>query len=179
MLTGTPPDHPLSAAEIRFSIGDHVLYRQGGICLISEIRSEDFGTGATDYYFLRSIFNERSVFYVPVGAEYKLRKVLSPSEIDEAIARSKSITHEWIDDTKKRSAAFEEILVEGDRGSIISLIRMINQKKTELENNKKKMYASDLRLLSSAMKFVSEEFSFVLGIEKDSVESYIAERITI
>ena len=48
--------------------------------------------------------------------------------------------------------------------------------KRETESKKKKFHVADSRYLSIVEKIITEDFSFVLGIDKSEVISYIIEK---
>ena len=45
------------------------------------------------------------------------------------------------------------------------------------EQNKKKMYAADAKVLASAEKIIKEEFAFTLGIDREQVIPYIIDQL--
>ena len=53
------------------------------------------------------------------------------------------------------------------------MIRCIYMRKLELDQVGKKLPAADTNTLKSAEKLVEEEFSHVLGIEREDVGTYI------
>ena len=106
-----------------------------------------------------------------------MQHVLSSAEIDEIIGTSLNEEMLWISDNKERTRSYTEILTEGNSAKILSMIKTLLNKKRELLENNKKLSANDLKILSSAQKMITEEFAFVLGIEKDKVEEYIVNKL--
>ena len=106
-----------------------------------------------------------------------MQHVLSSAEIDEIIGTSLNEEMLWISDNKERARSYTEILTEGNSAKILSMIKTLLNKKRELLENNKKLSANDLKILSSAQKMITEEFAFVLGIEKDKVEEYIVNKL--
>ncbi len=163
------------------AVGDFVTYRQNGICEIKRKVKQNFGgLGEKEYFELTPVYDEKTVIFVPLDSEplkAEMRHILSGDEIDGIISRSEHEELSWISDTKERAQIFGEIVSGGDRAKILWVIKVLSLYKNELSENKKKLYASDLKILSAAEKAITEEFAFVLGIEKDKVLSYILEKI--
>lgn len=171
-------DRPNAPLHVK---GEHIVYRNGCIYLISDIRKEDLcGEGPRLYYVLQPVFDDRSVTYVPADsadAEKLMRSVLTREEIDSAIARAESGEMEWPEDAKQRAALYEGLIARGDAASALMIWKKLGLRRELLEEKKKKLYASDARILDRAEKAVTEEFAFALGIEKNTVLTYIKSRI--
>ena len=136
--------------------------------------------GSREYYKLTPVYDEKTVIFVPKDSEAlvgEMRHILSREEIDLIIGDSESRDYEWIDDAKSRAVAFSEIISGGDRGRILWIIKELSLYKQRVEAEKKKLYASDAKLLSSAEKVITEEFSFVLGIKREEVLPYILNKL--
>jgi CarD family transcriptional regulator len=160
---------------------EFVKYRQNGICEIKRIVKQDFACmGEKEYFELSPVYDHKTVIFVPVDSEAlqsEMLHVLSVAEIDEIIGNSLSEEILWISDNKERARKYTEILTEGNSAKILSLIKTVLNKKRELIENNKKLSASDLKILSSAQKMITEEFSFVLGIDKDEVNEYLVNKL--
>jgi len=166
-----------------YGIGEYVVYRSGGIYRIDDIRKEDFfGIGTKTYYVLVSVYDDNSMVYVPVDAkdlDRCLRPTLSADEINELIARAalELDIWEWPDDVKVRANLYDGLLSDGKCCDILRIYLTLQKYRDELEGGKKKLYASDAKLLAASEKILTDEFSFVLGIEKSDVSEYINESI--
>ena len=162
-------------------VGDHVMYMNNGVGKIVDIREEQFIAGMPRTYFVLSPLGDpRSEIYVPVDSDNltaNIFELLTEKEIKKAIKDSEKSTCEWIPDVKERSAEFSKIISTGNRAAILAVINTLNEYRRELESQKKKFYASDERLFNAANKFITEEFSFVLGIPHESVMQYITKNL--
>ena len=163
------------------AVGEFVTYRQNGICRINKIVKQSFaGMGEKEYYELSPVYDAKTVIFVPLDSEplkAGMRHILSRDEIDAIIAESDNEEQEWIKDAKERARAYGDILLGGDRAKILYVIKVLSLHKKELEENKKKLYAGDTKVLASAQKAITEEFSFVLGIKREEVIPYILEKL--
>ncbi len=165
---------------MRYGAGDHVIYMSNGVCRIDDLRNESFGGETKLYYVMHSLSDPRSVIYVPTDSEAltsAMYELLTAEQIDEILDGARIDDEAWIADTKMRAAHFTELLTSGDRAGLIKIICVLGRHKSEVEARKKKFYVSDERILTAATKSITEEFSFVLGIESSEVIQYILERV--
>ncbi len=164
-----------------YNIGEYVRYKSGTICCVKEIKKMKFaGMDERMYYVLSAVNDEKSVNYVPVDCkeiDKKVKRLLTAEEIDEIISETEGMHGEWVEDSRERAVKFEEILGAGDRAKILWVLKTLAIYKKELEVQKRKMYASDARILSTAERMIKEEFAFVLGIDKEEVAGYIKGKI--
>lgn len=162
-------------------VNDYVMYKKEGICKIIDIRSENFsGMGDKIYYVMQNVYDENSILYVPVDCkeiDKNMRHILSVEEINSIITASGETENYWIDDSKMRTLRFEQILNQGDRAEILWIVKTLSLYKLKLEEQKKKLYSSDMKIFTTAQKMITEEFAFALDIPKTEVTSYIIDRI--
>ncbi len=167
--------------EYPHKAGEYVSYKNNGICKIVDIVTKEFaGLNPKTYYEMQTVFDQGNVLYIPVDADnlvQEMRHVLSAEEIGDVIAKSEQYQDLWIDDGKARAAQYEEILEEGDRSRILWVIKTLSIHRKQAEENKKKMYAADAKILASAEKIITEEFAFALGIEREQVIPYIIDQL--
>ena len=137
-----------------------------------------FSSGAKKsmYYILKPEASGESTIFVPAENEKlvsKMRKLMTKEEIDEMISSTRDRSIEWESDRRFRNENFHEILTAGVRPEMLLMIRCIYNKKEELTENGKKLSESDNATLKTAEKLVEEEFSRVLEIKNEDVETYI------
>lgn len=161
-----------------YAVGDYVNYKQNGVCRIKGKVIQNFAfMGEGEYYELSPIYEERTVIYVPLKSDRineDMFPVLTPDEAEAEIKRSLECDMEWKADQRERAKDFNDILLSRDRAMIIMMLRKLLEHRKSIEENNRKMYASDLRALTAAQKCITEEFSFVLGMEKETIISYIS-----
>ncbi len=161
--------------------GEFVSYKQNGICKIEGTVKQNFvGLGERTYYELSPVYDPKSVIYVPMDSVelvLGMRHILTKEEIDRIIVGFEDEKMPWIDDPKERATAYSAIVEGEDRGKVLLVIKVLSLYKNKLEAEKRKLYASDAKLLNAAQKAITEEFSFVLGIEKSDVIHYILAKL--
>lgn len=162
-----------------FQKGDHVIYKNNGVCLVEDIRPLSFGTTQREYYILRPLNNGGTVYVPTDGGENapKPKKIPTREEIDALIDQAEHSNLKWIENSKMRIVAFDKLLSSGDRASILWLLKMLSAKKEEEAARNKKLCANEERILSTAEKIIIEEFSFALQLPKQKIIPYILQQI--
>lgn len=163
-----------------FEVGEVVSYGATGICTIEDIRLESLsraGTRKQEYYILRPVATPTCTAYVPVGNEAltaKMRRIYTKEQIDALIQSVRGQKLEWIDDTRRRSEEFGQIVSRGISAELLMLIACLYLEKKARSGGGRKFCPTDEKLLASAERIVSEEFAYALQIPQKQVTSYIA-----
>ena len=161
-----------------YSKGEHVVYGSNGVCLIEDISSLSYpGDGAErTYYTLRPLNSPSSTLYVPADNEQlcaRIRRVLTPEQVESIVAGTKGDKMEWNDDRKQRIAGFRDLINRGDIRGIILMACCIYNKRISLRGLGKHLSDADEHMLRSAERMVDGELSWSLGIPESQVSSYI------
>lgn len=163
-----------------FETDSFVLYGGNGVCrVLGKRRDRRCGTDR-EYYVLAPFGSTEASIFVPADNETlvaKMKKILSRDEIEKLIASLKDSAVEWEHDNRKRNDRFCEILADGDRREILTLIRSIYLKKKELASSGKHLAGSDENILKRAEKLINDEFAVALGIESNEVPLFIRNKI--
>lgn len=157
-----------------FQIADTVIYGGSQLCVISDIRDENFGGVKKSYYILKPVYDKNSTFYHPVESDETKMRLPIPKEYAEKIIEGKAESAlEWNCCDPVRKEEFSEILKECSPEKLIALIRLIHSKRIELSQNGKRLRAADEKAFNEAKKAVIEEFSYALGTDKEKVTDMI------
>ena len=123
--------------------------------------------------------NKSSTVILCERAKAASRKIslLSDQKINEALlSMAKKLVEnktaaelEWVSSDPLRKEYFSLLLKESDPGVLVTMIRLIHSKRTELAQNGKRLRAADEKAFSEAKKAVSEELSFALGTDRENV----------
>lgn len=169
----------MSSGKTEYQIGDFVIYKNNGLCCISEIKEEDFGAGKKTYFVLKQQEGLKSSYFVPTdlnGLSSYMRKTVDKKGVDKAIKYVVETNPEWIDDTKERSLQYDKVMTMGPVEDILCVYKVLVSKKRAAEEIKKRLYLCDERTLSTAEKLITQEFAYALGISKEDVLPYIREK---
>ena len=166
-----------------FRVGEVVSYGATGICTVEGIEVISLSRarmGKQEYYILRPIAAPTCVTYVPTANEAltaKMRLVYTKKQIDDLLRSVKEEQIEWIEDTRRRTEAFSQIVSGGISASLLRLIACLYLEKQSRIASGRKFCATDEKILHSAERIVREEFAYALGIEPEQVTAYIAEKL--
>ena len=91
----------------------------------------------------------------------------------------KNVKIEWIEDRKKRSDFFSDIIKKNDTLELLRMIGCIYIKRQQLEekSGNRKLSFSDIDVLERAEKLIEEEFYLVLNINISDVGAYIRQKL--
>lgn len=153
-------------------IGTYVSYRSEGVCIISDVRTEAFGTlgGSGEYYILTPIKDKNSLLYVPVSNEAlvaMLRPLLSAAEIAALAAEVREERLPWRAESRARNYEFKELLGVGERRTLMVLVNTILAQSTQLKSVGKKLTGGDEAVLKRALKMLLDEFSVTSEINSE------------
>ena len=133
-----------------------------------------------DYYILKPVYSEGSTVFVPVNNEEltsKMKKILSLDEVKALIQTMPEMELIWIDNDNRRKEKYKEIIKNGNRNELISLIKTLYKHRESLGENGKKFHATDEKFLQDAEKILYDEFKYVLNIKEEEVVPFIIEQI--
>ncbi|MGN1443001.1 MAG: CarD family transcriptional regulator [Acutalibacteraceae bacterium] len=157
---------------------DTVIYIGSGICKIEDVRTECFSKVSAEYYVLRPVSEKTSRYYVPVGSETgKFTKLIDKQEIDSLFSNVKNCADVWVDDEKKRSEVYSELIKDTDRVKIIKMVGELIERKNEKNPNAKRLKAIDERFLKEGRGLIESELSYVLSMEPGLVGSFISKKL--
>lgn len=164
-----------------FKVGDNIVYAGSGVCQIDAIKDISFFKEKPQkYYVLKPLFVRQSqVVYVPLENQAqvdKIRPVLSKKEAMALIDKIPYNKLEWIEDRNDRKDAFADIIVNGSREDIMSMIHLIKCHAKKLSGEGKHLNAQDERALNDARVRMNNEIALALDIEPENVVELIQEK---
>ena len=177
-MNGIPEEAALFAA------GDTVMHPSEGVCRVEDVRAMRFPPQPERrYYVLRPSQDKGSasaVVYLPVArGNAVLRRLLSVRDIDALIRESRALPSLWIEDTKLRKEAFQQVLRGGDYARVIRMITEIREYGEARAAAGKKPCAGDEAIREEAERLLHEEFSCVLGLSRADTVAYIRRRLGV
>ena len=152
-----------------FEKGSYVTYRSEGVCVITDIRKENFGAVESDedYYILAPINDMKSTVFVPVNNERLvgyMRHLLSADELNGIVAELVDERMDWIPENRARNTAFKQVISVGDRRELIVLLNTLYDKLDEMKKHGKRPGTMDQGALSKAERLIYEEFSMTTDL---------------
>ena len=146
-----------------FQEGQHVIYERTGVCRITGILPASQVPGAqkqTQYYQLTPVFGH-GLIYIPVDTKLPTapRTVCTASDSRTLMQQYRSILH------------------SNDCDQLISLIKMIYEKKHLLEERGRHASQTDLAFFRKAQSLLYEELAVALEIPLSMVPSFIEQQL--
>lgn len=163
------------------NIGEKVLYGAAGACTVTDICTKKFGDkGEQEYYVLVPVHDTRTTLYVPLKNEAlqaKMKKLLSPEELEALIDSMPREEAVWINDEKARQESFKSILKSGDRRELIGMTKALYSHRQKVTAMGRKLHMSDERLFKEAEKLLCDEFAVVLDMQPSEVMPFIINKL--
>lgn len=151
-----------------FNVGDAVIYGNTGVCIIDDIRLEDFLGKKEMYYILKPVYSKGSTIFCPVdNVKVTMRSASTRDELTMALTDKNEPDDKWIDNDHERRDYFMSVLKKCDLREMAGIVRTLCRKKKEKADSGKKFHASDEKILADAEKILFGEFSYVLGVDYD------------
>ena len=101
------------------------------------------------------MYDSRSTLFVPVDRvdlSEKMRRVLSPEEIEQLVQAIPDETPEWIEDDTERAQQYRSILSSGDRAKLVRMIKALYLRKEALAEKGRKLRTADEHFLKRRKK---------------------------
>lgn len=165
-----------------YEIGDLIIYGSSGVCKIESIGIPKISGVNIDkaYYTLKPLYQDGRIF-TPIDTNVFMRPIMSYEEVQNLINLIPSIQKDLVEDKNARVVqdSYKSILETHNCLDLLTLVKMLYEKKTNTISNNKKPSQIDEKFLDIAENLINEEFSIVLGIPKEDVSVYIREKIDI
>ena len=164
-----------------FKSGDHIVYGNLGVCTVKDCVTRKFEglDEAHPYYVLEPLY-QAGVLYVPAdNPKISLRAVLSADEVNDLIDAMPTMDGEVFHSrsAQELAAHYEQALKSHNARDLAALALSIHNKKQSLARQNRKFGRVDEHFMRQAEDSLYGEFAVSLGIPRDQVPGYIANRI--
>ena len=166
--------------ENMFKPGDMIIYGGMGVCKVEAVETKQLSkTETKDYYILKPVYQRCTVSTPVDNQNVVMRPVISREEAERIIDTIPSINAPAYNNKilRQLSEHYETSIKSFDCMELIKLTMSIYRKKKIAEEQKHKFGALDERYMKKAEDMLFGEFSVALGIDKNAVANYIAEKI--
>lgn len=148
-----------------FDVGNAIIYGSTGVCLIEDIRTEDFLGKREPYYILKPFFSKGSTIFCPVSnSKVTMRHVSERDELDRSI-RATDTDVPWIAGDQQRREFFSAVLKRCEVREMGNVISLLCRKKAEKEAVGKRLHVSDEKALADIQELLFGEIAYVFGID--------------
>lgn len=161
-----------------FKVNDYILYGATGVCQITDIIKDKYGSDESEYYVLHPVYGNNMTIKIPVKNDVLMRPVLTKDEVLSLIASMPEKETFWIDDQRERNNTFKSALKSQQDEELIKIIKALYQQKQAKAVVNKKLTKTDEALMNAAEKQLYEEFAIALNISPDEVLPFIHKYIS-
>jgi len=153
-----------------FQVDDIIVYETFGVSRICEIIEKE----GKLYYVIKPL-NRKITVRTPVGnSKVVMRRIMTEREARHLISSLAEIEPLWVEDNKKRTQIYYEILRRGNCFDICRIIKALKTKNAERLRQKRNIPISDKNLLDRAERLLLEEISCVLKMTMEEVREHFA-----
>ncbi|WP_428908339.1 CarD family transcriptional regulator [Niallia sp. Krafla_26] len=157
-----------------FKIGDTIIYSAHGLCEIDDICEKTYSGVTRKYYVLHPLSQSNLTISIPVESDKVL--MLKKMEKKEAEAILQSFSEEgipWVEDVKKRKHVYNHLVNKGDRKEIAKIANTLMRKTQEYNEDKKRMYDQDRKMLHTIQNLLFNEIANTLNISYEEILNQI------
>ncbi len=163
-----------------YQIGELVIYGSHGVCKVEAVGIPNISwvEKGKIYYTLRPAYQEGTIL-TPVDTSVFMRPVITYTEAQRLISLIPSIREDVYENSnlKLLENHYQESLQTHDCTDLIKVIKTVYTKKVIAEGRKKKLGKIDERFMKKAEDLLYGELAVALKIPKDTVKSYIEDRV--
>lgn len=161
-----------------FKTNDFIIYGKMGVCKIINITVPDKVSTKQLYYVLEQT-EDNCIIYAPVDTKVPMRPIISADEANRLIDMIPDIKAKAYYNEKMMALTqhYKEAIEAFNCEDLIELIKSIYAKKQIAQQQNRKLGQIDGKFMKQAEELLYNEFSYALGIPKDTVPDYIAARV--
>ena len=159
-----------------YQIGDHIVYGNSGVCLVTDVCSSPFDKRDTrTYYVLKPLDGPAaSVIYTPVDNDrVPMRALLSLEEAQSFLRQLASVPCLPIPSEKGRREAYRAAIVAGRPESYLAVIKAIGGRRSAFRGTQRRLPEFEMEYEGIARRYLYTELSIVLGRPFEEMESYV------
>lgn len=163
-----------------YKIGDFIIYGNNGVCKVVDIGKINIsGISKNNNYYNLSPINENGNIFVPVDTSVFMRNISTYEEVQKVIELIPLIKKTEYNEKNVRllQTHYTKLLQSHECIDLLTILAITDNKKSMLKKNGKKLGQIDDKFMKIARGLIDDEFSVVLGIDREDVEAYIKEKI--
>ncbi len=164
-----------------YQIGELILYGGTGVCRVTDVVSRKPGRAEPErlYYVLSPLYQTGTITTPVDNDKVFTRPVISRDEAMDLIDQIPSIQPEvyYNQNLQQLENHYRTAMEDHDCLSLLRLTMSTYRKKVEREEKKLKFGAVDRRYMERAENLLYGELAVALGIARESVRDFIAQRL--
>lgn len=163
-----------------FQVNDYVVCGSHGVCVVKAVGAVDISVADRSrlYYTLEPLYFKGNTVYTPIDNEKAaMREVITKEEAWKLIDKIPDIETIITEADKKPETGYKEIMGRYECRGWIQIIKTLYLRKQGRLSEGRKNIARDDIFLKTAQDFLFGELAVALGMEKESVETFVVERM--
>lgn len=152
-----------------FEIGDYIICGKNGVCVVEKVGPMELPGVSNDilYYTLAPIYSPSSKVFTPVDNDkIVMRHIVTAKEAEKLIKSITKAKEYEVLEEKGRENAYKAIIMGCDCNEIISLVKMLVNRKKKCAEINKKLHSVDERYLKTAQDYLFGELACALEITR-------------
>lgn len=166
-----------------YQIGEMILYGSTGVCRVADIqvRKGPKEEAQRQYYILEPLYQSGTISTPVEGGKIFMRPIIDRAEAERLIDLIPGMQGEAYHSRAMRELTehYEAALRTYNCEDLVELTMSIYAKKQDLESQKRKFGALDERFMHRAEDLLFGELAAALGLDRDAVPGYIAQRVAV
>ena len=162
-----------------YQIGELIVYGCSGVCRVVDHTELDIEDVKPQLYYVLEPLYQTGTIYCPVeDPKVFMRPVISREEAEKIIDMIPTVkVNVCHHKTQQLREYYESVLHANDCEELVMLTMSIYEKRRQQEADRQKFGEIDTKYMKLAENILYGELATALGIEKDDVPQYIAEKL--
>lgn len=164
-----------------YAVGEHIVYGKSGVCEVTDIvkRKNPADETLCDYYVLQPIGRKGTIYTPAVNPKVFMRPIITAEEANRLIDTIPSMKPqaEYHQSTQQLVEHYRNLIGTHDCADLIGLVISAHAKKEYAAEHNRNFGHIDKQFMDQASDLISTEFGMALGIPKEDVDDYIANRV--
>lgn len=160
-----------------YQIGDHIVYGNNGVCLVTDVCSSPFDKRDTrTYYVLKPLGGpSAAVIYTPVDNDrVPMRALMTREEVQSFLSQVVSIPCLSVPSEKGRREAYRAAIVAGRPEGYLAVIKAIGGRRIAFHGTQRRLPEFEMEYEGIARRYLYTELSIVLGRPFEEMEAYVS-----
>ncbi|CAM4090725.1 CarD family transcriptional regulator [Mesobacillus thioparans] len=152
-----------------------MIYSAHGICKIDDICEKTVLGVTRPYYVLHPMNdNHHLTLSVPVHSDkVALHEMVHKEDAEDILESFRNPGVDWNEKPNVRHNLYSNIVSNGDRIEIARLINTLMRKKIEAEQNEKKLYEQDRKILDTTQTILFKEIAIALNTTVERIHEHV------
>jgi CarD family transcriptional regulator len=162
-----------------FKVDDLIIYDGTGVCRVEAISQVDFVEDDGQYYVLRPLYKNGTIYTPVEGNRVYMRTVMSREEALHLIDRIPAVDADVYksNSIQQLSKHYQAVIETHDMEALIGLTKSLHRKSADAGRQNRHLGQIDRKYMKRAEDLLFGELAAALDIPKDDVTDFIFTRV--